>query len=186
MKPRLTHLQNLALSAMFLAVGLVLPFLTGQIREIGSMLLPMHLPVMLCGLICGWQYGAAIGFVMPLLRHALFSMPPMPGAVSMALELCTYGFVIGLLYGKSRWKCTLALYRSLLSAMICGRIVWGVSQFIILGVRGSGFTFKMFLAGALLQAFPGIVLQLILIPGIMLALGKTGLVPFDSRKKENA
>ena len=49
-------IQNLVLSAMLLAVGIVLPFFTGQIPKVGSMLLPMHLPVLVCGLVCGWQY----------------------------------------------------------------------------------------------------------------------------------
>ena len=69
-------LKNLCLAAMFLALGLVLPLLTGQLPQIGSMLLPMHIPVFLCGLICGWQYGAVIGFILPLTRCLFFSMPP--------------------------------------------------------------------------------------------------------------
>ena len=69
--------KNITLSAMFLALGMVLPFLTGQIPQIGSMLLPMHIPVFLCGLICGWQYGAIIGFILPFLRYAAFGMPPL-------------------------------------------------------------------------------------------------------------
>ena len=94
----MTHIKNLSLAAMFLGLGLMLPFLTGQIPAVGSMLLPMHIPVFLCGLICGWQYGLAVGFIVPLLRSMLFSMPPMyPTAVSMAAELATYGFVIGIL-----------------------------------------------------------------------------------------
>ena len=81
-------LKKTILAAMFLGLGLVLPFLTGQIKEIGNMLLPMHIPVLLCGLICGWQYGIAVGFIMPILRSFLFSMPHMfPNAVSMAFEL---------------------------------------------------------------------------------------------------
>ena len=74
MKHQNQSLRNLLLEAMFLAIGLVLPFFTGQIKEIGNMLLPMHLPVFLCALICGWQYGTAVGFIMPLLRFALFSI----------------------------------------------------------------------------------------------------------------
>ena len=66
--------KNLVLAAMFLAIGLVLPFFTGQIPQIGSMLLPMHLPVLLCGLICGWQYGVVVGFVAPLMHAALCSV----------------------------------------------------------------------------------------------------------------
>lgn len=179
-------IKKITLSGMFLAVGLVLPFLTGQIQIIGNMLLPMHLPVILCGLICGWQYGGIVGFAMPLLRNLMFGMPPMPNAISMAFELATYGLIIGLLYGFSKWKCIFSLYRSLLIAMLAGRAVWGVVQATILGVNGSGFTFKMFMAGAFMNAIPGIILQLILIPAIMVALGKAKLVPFNIKKPEPA
>lgn len=172
--------KNLTLSAMFLALGLVLPFLTGQIRQIGNMLLPMHIPVLLCGLICGWQYGAAVGLILPLLRSVLFGMPPMyPNAVAMALELATYGLVAGLAYGRSRWRCLRALYRSLLLAMVAGRLVWGLAEVILLGLGGSVFTWEMFLSGALLNAVPGIIVQLLLIPAVMAALDKTGLVRFE-------
>lgn len=168
--------KNLTLAAMFLALGLVLPFLTGQVPQIGKMLLPMHLPVLLCGLICGWQYGAVIGFIMPILRYSLFGMPVLfPVGIAMAFELLTYGLVAGLMYGRSPWRCIRALYRSLLIAMISGRIVWGIAQMILLGISGDGFTWQMFLAGAFFNAIPGILLQLILIPAIMLALDKTGL-----------
>ena len=94
---QLSPVRALVLSAMFLALGLVLPFFTGQIPQVGSMLLPMHLPVFLCGLICGWQYGAAVGFVTPLLRMSLFGMPPLLTAVAMAFELAAYGGVAGFL-----------------------------------------------------------------------------------------
>ncbi len=175
-------LLNLTLSAMFLAMGLLLPFLTGQIPQIGNMLCPMHIPVLLCGLICGWGWGGAVGFVMPLLRHVLFSMPPMPGCISMAFELAAYGVIVGVLYNYSKWKCIISLYRSMIIAMIGGRLVWGVAQSIILGIKGTGFTLKMFLAGAFTNAIPGIILQLVMIPAIMVALNKTGLVKFSKKK----
>ena len=95
------YTRNLTLSALFLALGYVLPFLTGQIPQFGSMLLPMHIPVFLCGLICGWQYGAVIGFILPLTRCLFFSMPPVYVAIAMAFELATYGFVAGFLYNRS-------------------------------------------------------------------------------------
>lgn len=175
--------KNLTLSAMFMAVGMVLPFLTGQIQQIGNMLLPMHLPVFLCGLICGWQYGAAVGFILPFLRSVTFGMPPLfPTATSMAFELATYGLVAGFLYGHSRWQCVIALYRSLIAAMLAGRIVWGVVQIVLLGLNGSTFTWQMFLTGALLKAIPGIIVQLTLIPAIMIALNKTGLVTFQKKQ----
>lgn len=169
---------NLALSAMFLALGIVLPFFTGQIPQVGNMLLPMHIPVLLCGLICGWQYGGAVGFVLPLLRMSLFGMPPLLTAVAMAFELAAYGTLSGFLYQHSRWKCIVALYRSLLLAMAGGRIVWGVVRVLLTGVAGEPFTWQLFLSGALLTAIPGIVLQLVLIPGVMVALDRTGMVPF--------
>ena len=174
--------KNLTLSAMFLALGMVLPFLAGQIQQIGNMLLPMHIPVLLCGLICGWQYGAAVGFVLPLLRSATFGMPPIyPVAIAMAFELATYGFASGFLYARSRWQCVIALYRCLIAAMIAGRLVWGAAEIILLGLRGNAFTWEAFLAGAVLNAIPGIILQLVLIPVIMVALSKSGLVTFRRR-----
>ncbi|MCD8212075.1 MAG: ECF transporter S component [Oscillospiraceae bacterium] len=179
-----TNVRNLVLAAMFLAIGIVLPFITGQIQQIGNMLLPMHIPVLLCGLICGWQYGLSVGLIVPLLRCVLFGMPVFyPNAIAMAFELATYGFVIGFLYGHSRWKCVVALYRSLLIAMVAGRLVWGAAEVVLLGVTGSAFTWEAFISGALLTAIPGIIIQLILIPAIMLALDRTGLVRFTKKKK---
>ena len=95
-----TQVKKLVLSAMLLAVGIVLPFFTGQIPQIGNMLLPMHLPVLVCGLICGWQYGGVIGFILPFLRYVLFAMPPMPNGIAMAFELASYGAIVGFLYNR--------------------------------------------------------------------------------------
>lgn len=175
--------HTLVLSAMFLALGLVLPFFTGQIPQVGGMLLPMHLPVFLCGLICGWQYGLAVGFVTPLLRLALFSMPPLLTAVAMAFELAAYGGIAGFLYSRSRWQCIFALYRCLIAAMVGGRLVWAAARVVMTGVVGEPFTWQIFLAGALLNAIPGIILQLIFIPAVMVALDRTGMVRFRRRDK---
>lgn len=173
-----THIKNMVLAAMFMALGLVLPFLTGQIPQIGNMMLPMHLPVLLCGLICGWQYGGIVGFVLPLFRYTLFSMPPMPAGIAMAFELAAYGAVVGFLYARSRWQCVIALYRCLIIAMIAGRVVWAAARIIMTGVTSVPFTWEIFLSGAFLTAIPGIILQLIVIPAIMVAMDRTGLVPF--------
>lgn len=181
------NITNLCLAAMFLAVGLILPMFTGQIPQIGNMLLPMHIPVLLCGLICGWKYGLAVGFITPLMRSVMFGMPVLyPTAVAMAFELMTYGFVIGFLYEKSRWQCVRALYRCMFTAMLSGRIVWGIVEMLLLGVGNGGFTLQAFLGAAFFNAIPGIVLQLIVIPAIMTALNRTGLVPFHTleRKEE--
>lgn len=180
------YVHDLALASLFLALGIVLPFLTGQVPQIGNMLLPMHIPVLLCGLICGWQYGALVGFVTPLLRFSLFGAPPMPMGVAMAFELCAYGLLVGVFYGRSKWKCTVSLYRSLLLAMVGGRIVWAAARVVLMGVSHVPFSWELFLSGAFLTAIPGIILQLVLIPAIMVALGRAKLVPFGKNGRETS
>ena len=166
-----TSLKTLVLAALFLALALVLPFLTGQIPEIGSMLCPMHLPVLLCGFICGWPWGLAVGFIAPLLRSLLTGgFPPLfPTAVCMAFELATYGVVAGFMHAHLPRK-KLSIYCSLLTAMIAGRLVWGIAMFICLGASGGSFTFAAFLAGAITNAIPGIIIQLVLIPAFVMLL----------------
>lgn len=177
------EIKNITLSAMFLGLALVLPFLTGQIQVIGKMLLPMHLPVLLCGLICGWQYGAVIGFVTPIMRSLIFGMPPLyPTALAMAFELAAYGFFVGFLFSHAKWQCIKSLYRCLLIAMVAGRAVSGLANIILLGLRGGSYTLSAFIAAHFTSAIPGIILQLTLIPAVMLLLNRTHLVPF--RKKE--
>ena len=172
-------LPTLVTAAMLLALGLVLPFFTGQIPQIGKMLCPMHLPVLLCGLLCGWKYGLAVGLILPPLRYVLFFAPPLfPTGTAMAFELAAYGFLAGFLHARSRWQCVAALYRCLIAAMLGGRVVWAAVQVVLSGVSGQAFTWQMFLSGAFLTAIPGIVLQLVLIPGVMAALDRTGLVRF--------
>ena len=171
-------IKKMVLAAFFLALGLILPFFTGQIPEIGSMLLPMHIPVLICGFVCGWRYGLLVGFITPLFRSFLFTMPPVPTAIGMAFELATYGTVTGILYRKLQ-KSQHRIYISLLVAMIAGRIVWGVVSLIIYGVQQTAFTWQMFLAGSLLNAIPGIILQIVLIPILMLALEKSGVIKID-------
>ena len=180
------YVKNLVLAAMFMALGLVLPFLTGQIPQVGAMMLPMHLPVLLCGLVCGWQYGGLVGFVLPLLRHTLFGTPPLITATAMAFELAAYGMVAGFLYARSRWQCLRALYRCLIAAMIGGRIVWGAACVVLLGLGKLEFSWQAFLSGAVLSAIPGIVLQLLVIPAVMVAMDRTGLVPFRKREAKPA
>ena len=161
-------IKNLVISALFLAIGAVLPLLTGQIKEIGDSLLPMHLPVMLCGLICGPCYGAVVGGILPFFRSVTFGMPPLyPNAVWMALELMTYGLVIGIIYSLRKNKTLPHLFVSLGVAMISGRIVWGIAKAILLGVANKPFGFQAFIMGGFIDAIPGIIIQLILIPVIM-------------------
>lgn len=172
------YVLNLVLSALFIAIGLVLPMITGHIPQIGRMLSPMHLPVLLCGLICGWQYGLIVGLILPLLRNFLFGMPMLLDAIAMTPELAAYGFLVGFLYARSRRKSLGTVYRSLILAMIGGRIVWGIARVLMTGVSGEAFTWQMFMAGAFINAIPAIILQLVFIPAIMVALDRFGLVRF--------
>ncbi|MGN1100251.1 MAG: ECF transporter S component [Christensenellales bacterium] len=164
-------------TAVCLALCLVLPLLTGQIVAIGNALAPMHIPVLLCGFLCGWKYGAALGFVAPLIRFALFGTPPiMPTGVSMCFELATYGLISGLLYVKLP-KNNVFVYVSLIAAMLCGRVVWGVARFVISLIQSAPFTFRMFLSGAFVTAVPGIICHIVLVPVIVFALRQAKLVP---------
>lgn len=170
------RILKLIYSALFLALAMVLPFLTGQIPEIGAALSPMHIPALLCGFVCGWPWGLAVGFVAPLLRNAVFGMPMMPGAAFMAFEMAAYGAVAGALFRllpKKIW----AIYASLVTAMVAGRLVWGAVRFVFAGLGHTSFPFSAFLAGAVLDAVPGIILHIVLIPLIVMALDKAGLIP---------
>lgn len=176
---------KLALSAMFIAVGMVLPFLTGQIQQIGNLLLPMHIPVFLCGLVCGWQYGGAVGLILPILRSLSFGMPYLyPNAIGMAVELAIYGLMTGLIYNNIlRRRNVFSVYIAMIPAMLCGRVVWGISQIVLLGIKNTTFTWQMFVAGAFLNAIPGILLQLVLIPAVMSTLNLTGICKYNKAKE---
>ena len=175
-----TNVRLLVLAALFLALAMVLPLITVQIPEIGQALSPMHIPVLLCGFICGPLYGAAVGFVSPLLRFAIFGMPPIfPTGVAMAFELLTYGAISGILYKKLPRR-VYTVYIALIAAMLAGRVVWGAVRLIIAGLSSSAFSWSMFVAGAFTNAVPGIICHIILIPIIILALEKAGLVRKNS------
>ncbi len=160
--------NKIILSLFFLGLGIVLPMLTAQIKEIGDTLLPMHLVVMLCGIMCGYKYGLTVGFFLPFVRSALFSMPVVfPNAVWMSFELATYGLVIGLLYDRFGKKNLLNLYLTLIVTMLSGRIVWGITKAVLLASMGIKFTYQAFLIGAFADAFLGIVLQFVIIPVVI-------------------
>lgn len=163
-------------AALCLALAMVLPLLTGQIPEIGSALCPMHIPALLCGFVCGWPWGLAVGFIAPLLRYMVFGMPPIfPTGLSMSFELAAYGCISGVVY-KHLPKKVSSIYIALIAAMVGGRVVWGAARYIMAGLSGSQFPFSAFLAGAITTAIPGIVVQIILIPLIVLALKKAKLI----------
>lgn len=164
------NVQMLVCSAICLALCLVLPFLTGQIQQIGNALCPMHIPVLLCGFLCGPVYAAAVGAIAPLLRFALFGMPPIfPIGAAMCFELAAYGAISGLLYRRLPRRRS-SIYVALIAAMLGGRVLWGIVRVIFSGVTGSAFTWKAFMTGAFLTAIPGIIVHIALIPVIVMAL----------------
>ncbi|MBO4679661.1 MAG: ECF transporter S component [Lachnospiraceae bacterium] len=166
------NVYKLVLAGMFLALALVLPLLTGQIPQIGKMLSPMHIPVLLCGFFCSPWYGLVVGFIAPLLRGLIFGMPVLfPSGVIMAFELATYGCVSGLLY-KLLPKKIVYIYVTLIAAMLAGRVVWGVVSAIVYGITKAEFGWQAFMAGAFINAVPGIILHIVLIPVIVIALRK--------------
>ncbi|MBA1335458.1 MAG: hypothetical protein HPY66_1083 [Firmicutes bacterium] len=174
--------KNLTLSGLFLALGLLLPFLTGQIPSIGSKLLPMHIPVLICGFVCGWQYGLIVGLIVPVFRSMIFGMPPMfPTAAAMTFELAAYGCLTGLFY-KLLPKKNIFIYLTLILSMVCGRVVWGIVSFFLYGLSGTAFTMKLFIAGAFVNALPGIVTQILVIPAIVIALKRKELIKCNIEK----
>ena len=164
-------IYHITLSALCMALGLVLPFLTGQIPEIGNMLLPMHLPIFLCGILCGIPYGAIVGLATPLLRSLIFQRPILyPTALSMAFELCAYGVLVALFVKLFRKKSAVTLYLSLLGAMLGGRLVWAITRVILLSLGDMPFSFEIFLTEGFVTALPGILVQFLLIPPLVIAI----------------
>lgn len=172
-------LLKMILAAFFLALAYVMPFLTGQIPKIGAMLCPMHLPVLLCGFICGPVWGAVVGLVAPLFRSLVLGMPPLfPTAFCMAFELAAYGAASGLMHRRLPRKRPY-IYCSLLAAMTAGRLVWGAVMFLCLGAVGGSFTFSAFLAGAVTNAIPGITVQIVFVPLLVMLIENPRLLDLD-------
>lgn len=152
------------LAALFLALAYVFPFLTGQIPKIGNMLCPMHIPVLLCGFLCGPVWGLAVGVTAPLLRALTLGAPLLfPTAVCMACELAAYGAVAGGMYRLFPRRKPY-LYVSLLAAMMAGRLVWGAAMCVCTGIGSGGFTLTVFFMSGFVYALPGILVQVVLIP----------------------
>ncbi|WP_195988404.1 ECF transporter S component [Clostridium sp. D53t1_180928_C8] len=159
--------KDLVWAALFLAIGIVIPYIFHATSLPGPIFLPMHIPVLLCGVILGKRYGLIIGILLPFINSALLGMPPIfPTAVAMAFELATYGIITGLLYKDK--KCN--IFVSLIGAMVIGRVVSGIVNYILLTVGGNGFVFTAFLTTTFVKAIPGIIIQLILIPVILKAV----------------
>ena len=176
MQTDVKQMKKLVTAALCLALCLVLPFLTANNMALGNMLSLMHIPVLLCGLVCSWHYGLLVGFMAPLLRSFLLGAPPLMIAVPMAFELAVYGLVAGLLYPLFRGK-KAGIYMALIPALICGRVSAAVVKFAMLGLGYlQAFTLSQFVQSYLVIQWPAILLQLTLIPLVVFALQKAKLV----------
>lgn len=160
--------KDLTSAAIFLALGLLIPYIFHATAVPGQVFLPMHIPVLLCGFLLGHPYGLIVGFITPLLNAVLTGMPPIYPAVSMAFELATYGLVAGWLYKGRR----LNVFVSLITAMLLGRAVSGVANLFLLGLAGRQYGLQVFLMSAFVTALWGIIIQLVLIPLIIKTVEK--------------
>lgn len=173
---RKISVRKLVFASLSIALGILMPFLTAQLPGMGSRFLPMHIPVLLSGFICGWDYGMLVGFTVPMIRSMLFGMPPIfPVAAAMAIELAVYGGMTGFLY-RLLPKKTVYLYIALITSMICGRIALGATSILLYGLSGTQYTFEIFIAGTFFNAIPGVVIQLIVVPILIIALERSGVI----------
>ena len=168
------QIYNLVVAALCVALGVVLPVAVHSVPNAGSVLLPMHLPVLLCGLLCGPVYGLACGLLTPFMSSIITGMPGPAYLPSMLCELAVYGLIAGLLivlvHTGNR---TADLYISLVGAMIAGRIIYGVVNALIF--RAGEYSMSMWLTASFVTALPGIVIQLVLLPLIVLGLRRAKL-----------
>ena len=179
-----SSVKKLVFTAVCSALCVVLPMAFHSIPNAGSVFLPMHIPVLLCGLICGWPYGFVTGLLGPLLSSILTGMPPAAMLPSMMVECGVYGLVAGLMMRYVRTRNGLAdLYISLVTAMVLGRFIAGLAKAFILTPGTAPFAW---VTTSLVTGIPGIVIQLLLMPMVVLALTKARLIPVRYPKEGSA
>lgn len=173
---KMSNVKKSIICAVCIALCVVLPMAFHAVQNAGSVFLPMHIPVLLCGLICGWPFGLLCGLAGPLLSSLFTGMPPMAYLPSMMVELAVFGLVAGLLMKVlSTGKLFADLYISLTGAMLAGRIVGGAARALIFA-RGS-YSMAAWATGYFVTGLPGIVIQLALIPAVYFALEKARIIP---------
>lgn len=170
------HLKKSMITAICMALCVVLPLAFHLIPDGGTLFSPMHLPVLLCGLVCGWQYGLLCGILGPVLSSFITGMPGIGYLPTMMLELALYGFVTGLLINLLHTgKKTTDIYISLISAMIIGRIITGIAR-AFLFAPGS-LSIGIWATSYFVSCLPGIIAQLVLLPILYHALERANLLP---------
>lgn len=171
----MSKIKKMIYTALCVALCVILPLALHSIPNAGSIILPMHIPVLLCGLICGWPFGLACGVMAPILSSLITGMPPMAFVPGMVCELAAYGAVSGLLFSAVCTKKIFAdLYISLIGAMLCGRVILGVVNALLF--KAGEYSLAMWTTGAFVTALPGIIIQLAIIPVLVFALQKANLI----------
>lgn len=173
----MTKTKKICICAICIALCYVLP-LTFHSLVLGSALSPLHIPVLLCGLLCGWPYGLICGIAGPILSSLLSGMPPVVMLIPMIPELCTYGAVCGLLMEHIRTGHFYAdLYLSMFPAMLLGRVVGGAVQAVYYLTTAETYSVALWASSYLVGTLPGAILHLIVLPTLVLVLIKARLIP---------
>lgn len=179
----MSNVKKIVLTALFSALCVVLPYAFHMIPDAGSVFLPMHIPVLICGMVCSWQYGLICGILGPLLSSLLTAMPPMAYLPSMLVECAVYGLVSGLILKYVRTgKLHLDLYLALIAAMLAGRVISGIAKALIFS---PGITMSYWIAASFVTAAPGIVIQLADIPMVVSLLMKFHFIPSRYPKEQS-
>ena len=179
-----THssIKNMTLTAVCIALCVVLPIAFHSIPNAGSVFLPMHIPVLICGMICGWPYGFLCGLAGPLLSSALTGMPPIAMLPAMMVECGVYGLVSGLMLKFVHTRSTYGdLYIALVTAMLAGRIVSGIAKALIFT---PGLAMSAWITASFVTALPGILIQLVFLPSVVFTLMKARIIPLRYAKGE--
>ena len=176
--------KNMTLTAVCVALCVVLPIAFHSIPNAGSVFLPMHIPVLICGMICGWPYGLLCGFMGPLLSSAITGMPPIAILPAMMVECGTYGMVSGLMLNLVRTKSTYGdLYIALVVAMLAGRVLSGIAKALVFM---PGMAMSAWIAASFITALPGILIQLVFLPSVVVTLMKAKVIPTRYVNKQTA
>ncbi len=173
---KLSTLNKTIMTAVCIALCLVLPIAMHSIPNAGILFSPMHIPVLLCGIVCGWQFGLVCGLISPLLSSLITGMPVMANLPFMMVELAIYGLTSGLMMHFIHTKKTVwDIYASLITAMLSGRIVAGIMKALFFA--GGTYSWSAWATGYFVSCIPGIIVQLVLIPVLYLALERARLIP---------
>lgn len=171
----MTNTKKAIICAIMIAMCVVLPMAFHAIPNAGSIYLPMHIPVLLCGLVTCWPYGLLCGIAGPVMSHLITAMPGIGYLPQMVIELAAYGFISGLLMNFLPVKNeTAKVYTSLIGAMLLGRVVSGISKALIFA-KGS-YSITLWVTSLFVTGLPGIIIQIIFIPVIYFALKKAKLI----------